>query len=54
MLSQRILTRRLPQAARYALPRASFSQMRALRADETEYDFPVLSTSLIVDRQLTP
>jgi hypothetical protein len=44
VLSQRILSRRLPQAARYTLPRASFSQLRALRAEaeESENPFPVL------------
>jgi hypothetical protein len=38
MLSQRILARRLPQvAARHAIaPRASFSQVAALRASEAE------------------
>ncbi|KAI9925674.1 hypothetical protein AWENTII_012222 [Aspergillus wentii] len=37
MLSQRILTRRLPQvAARYTTPRASFSQVRSLAAAELD------------------
>ncbi|TPR05145.1 Peptidyl-prolyl cis-trans isomerase cyp6 [Aspergillus niger] len=37
MLSQRILTRRLPQvAARYTVPRASFSQVRSLKAAEVD------------------
>ncbi|RMJ22264.1 hypothetical protein PHISP_06865 [Aspergillus sp. HF37] len=40
VLSQRILSRRLPQAARYTLPRASFSQLRALRAEEKETEDP--------------
>lgn len=37
MLSQRILARRLPQvAARYTVPRASFSQVRSLKAAEVD------------------
>ncbi|BCS05194.1 uncharacterized protein AKAW2_80995S [Aspergillus luchuensis] len=37
MLSQRILARRLPQvAARYTAPRASFSQVRSLKAAEVD------------------
>ena len=37
MLSQRILTRRLPQlAARSTVPRASFSQVRSLKAAELD------------------
>lgn len=41
MLSQRILTRRLPQlAARTTAPRASFSQVRSLGAS-AELDDPL-------------
>ncbi|PYH86956.1 NADH:ubiquinone oxidoreductase kd subunit [Aspergillus uvarum CBS 121591] len=37
MLSQRILARRLPQvAARFSVPRASFSQLRSLAAPELD------------------
>ncbi|CAI7638856.1 unnamed protein product [Penicillium glandicola] len=36
MLSQRILARRLPQVARAIAPRASFSQIPALRAAEID------------------
>ncbi|RJE19712.1 NADH ubiquinone oxidoreductase [Aspergillus sclerotialis] len=41
MLSRRILSRGLSQVApRYTVPRASFSQLRTLRADESEDPFP--------------
>lgn len=47
MLSQRILARRLPQvAARHAIaPRASFSQVAALRASEAEDPLQVFGLS---------
>lgn len=48
MLSQRLLTRRLPQlAARSAVPRASFSQARILAAEAEVADtFQVRCVSL--------
>lgn len=48
MLSQRLLTRRLPQvAARYAVPRALFSQARMVKAAENDDPHLVIELSAI-------
>lgn len=51
MLPQRILARRLPLGAVYrTVPRASFSQMRALAAAEANDSLAVLCTRVISTR----